>query len=650
MIALVRERKLPAATLSYLEELFSLAIEGLQIFECRLDSRCPYDALTYGNTIIIREGYFAPECTWGLKILAHELTHVFQQRAGLLKERAERKSLLYVPELEEEAERYSAFATISPAGRPDFASTFAASLTTNASPPSLAFQPVIKISDAVKEFEPLWADVQKHFFFKRAYPRWDKTQKKVVKKKLTDEEKEAAKAKLQYWCTAPESASLSLATLQGKSKGVGKYYTSILECVRDVVWTVLIDLGGARATEAELARLIEVNNKKVAKLLTEAVRRIHTTFHQEMLANDAFSKKFSSHHRKYAWYYSTLYQKVTYVISQVTKKKETLPEGAPPLKKFDSNQLRTVEQAFKYFLKKGANIPSWQLVAFLSDYAGVAKYVFPAYFSTINPDWWKPEARRFSTVVIESQRTKLRGEFMSVAQTKEYKDEYTRYYDEAFDEQQYFEFKFEDFIKQKIEEKMKEYGEDLKKDAKMFGTMAEGYEQMFSRLPQIGARSKKGGISQYNVGHSWSKKAHERLVPLGNGPSGTTTFLLTLLQVVYPHEETILAAALAMFEFWQRHYKQMQGGIHTWHEVMVAASPYMYNFNFVSWKKEDAPRDLSDHTKYDFGYPEPQVLVGWLTSPEKKVKIPVQPTGKAKGPTSKPKKKKGLFSFFRRKK
>ncbi len=94
-----------------------------------------------------------------------------------------------------------------------------------------------------------------------------------------------------------------------------------------------------------------------------------------------------------------------------------------------------------------------------------------------------------------------------------------------------------------------------------------------------------------------------------------------MLQVVYPHEETIKATALAIFEFWQRHYLQLQSGIHTWHEVMIAAAPYAYNFNFVTWKKEDRARDLDDPADWDFDYPPQTTLVKWLTKAEKKSRL-----------------------------
>ena len=39
-------------------------------------------AYTYGNNIVFNEGRFVPETTEGKRLLAHELTHVVQQRRG----------------------------------------------------------------------------------------------------------------------------------------------------------------------------------------------------------------------------------------------------------------------------------------------------------------------------------------------------------------------------------------------------------------------------------------------------------------------------------------------------------------------------------------------------------------------------------------
>jgi hypothetical protein len=94
-----------------------------------------------------------------------------------------------------------------------------------------------------------------------------------------------------------------------------------------------------------------------------------------------------------------------------------------------------------------------------------------------------------------------------------------------------------------------------------------------------------------------------------------------MLQILYPHEETVLAAALAIFEFWNQHYIQMQSEIHTWHEVMVAAAPYAYNFNFVTWERVDERRNLRDAEAYDFDYPNLRVLETWLTTRESKKTI-----------------------------
>ena len=107
-------------------------------------------------------------------------------------------------------------------------------------------------------------------------------------------------------------------------------------------------------------------------------------------------------------------------------------------------------------------------------------------------------------------------------------------------------------------------------------------EHMFYKLPGMKARKDMGGVEERN---EWILKGREKNIVFGDGPSATTMFLLSMFQILYPRDETKLACALAIFEFWNKHYKQIiEPGIHTWHEVMIIASRYVQHFDFVAWQ------------------------------------------------------------------
>lgn len=93
-------------------------------------------------------------------------------------------------------------------------------------------------------------------------------------------------------------------------------------------------------------------------------------------------------------------------------------------------------------------------------------------------------------------------------------------------------------------------------------------------LPNEGARS-----THYNVNESnqWVLAARQARVRLGAGPSATTMQVLKMAKIVYPENDTLLALALALFEFWNRHANQKRSEIHTYHEVMVVARGFGVN-------------------------------------------------------------------------
>jgi len=90
-------------------------------------------------------------------------------------------------------------------------------------------------------------------------------------------------------------------------------------------------------------------------------------------------------------------------------------------------------------------------------------------------------------------------------------------------------------------------------------------------LPESDARS-----THYNVDESndWVKAARAANVRLGAGPSATTMQVLKMGKIAFPENDTLLAIALALFEFWNSHANQKRSEIHTYHEVMVVAKAF----------------------------------------------------------------------------
>jgi hypothetical protein len=606
------KHRLPGKVRSRLEFLFGCDLAKVRIYEGDLRTPVPCQAITYGDSIYLQKGCYNPTRSSGLEILAHEITHVLQQRAGRLPVQAKTGPALIIdPSLEAEAELIGQLAALPEKERPFSREDILPDRIMMESGESRiqAFQPVVYIKNQEKKYGVLWKEVSEHFAFKtKPWQRYDKKLGKSVKGPLTDLQKKQAAKKLKFWCDAPMAAKISLMALTGRAKGRAKFYDSMLELIMDLVGQVFVDEGIARQTEDKLAELIYNHNERVSTLLTEAVRRVHDNFHAGMMKDNAHYKEVvSKKDRHYAWYYSSLLSKGGYLIGKAFSKKENAP-----MHTFEANKLRSVESAFQHFMQAKQRMPSWTIVAFLCDYAKLAKEVYPDYFTSLDKNWWKSEAQWFADAVVKSRLADLKAEAKKQAMT-----EHKKYYDGILSLDEVVEMNLE-HLKHKLSEEMyQKFEVDIKNEAKLFKNFNENYDHLFYRLPQMGARSDKS-VSQFNVKHPWVKKASEHQVPLGNGPSASTTFLLAMLQIIYPHEDTILAAALAIFEFWNRHYIQIQSDIHTWHEVMIAASPYVYNFDFKAWKKVDRKRNLKDPDEWEFEYPEIRVLQEWLTGKEKK--------------------------------
>jgi Domain of unknown function (DUF4157) len=88
-----------------MEDLFGASFRGVHILHAPAISRWNAAALTGGNTILFAERLADPAAPAARYLLAHELTHILQQRAGRVASRLNRDCLLLDEELEAEADR-----------------------------------------------------------------------------------------------------------------------------------------------------------------------------------------------------------------------------------------------------------------------------------------------------------------------------------------------------------------------------------------------------------------------------------------------------------------------------------------------------------------------------------------------------------------
>ncbi len=119
--------------------------------------------------------------------------------------------------------------------------------------------------------------------------------------------------------------------------------------------------------------------------------------------------------------------------------------------------------------------------------------------------------------------------------------------------------------------------------------------------------------------NAWVKRARQAQVRLGAGPSATTMQVLRMVKYVrqwdrnrkvtahssftQDDQKTMLAIALALFEFWNSHANQKRGEIHTWHEVMIVAHGYGCDL-------EQSGTYMPQTPMAEFEYPDPEDIPG----------------------------------------
>ncbi|NVZ67254.1 DUF4157 domain-containing protein [Pseudomonas gingeri] len=74
-----RALTIPTETLKKLERLFLSDLSGLRVCECSLPN--DFIALASGTIVLIAPGFFRPGTMKGDAILAHEISHLFQQQS-----------------------------------------------------------------------------------------------------------------------------------------------------------------------------------------------------------------------------------------------------------------------------------------------------------------------------------------------------------------------------------------------------------------------------------------------------------------------------------------------------------------------------------------------------------------------------------------
>ncbi|MEM9055908.1 MAG: DUF4157 domain-containing protein, partial [Pseudomonadota bacterium] len=135
-------------------------------------------------------------------------------------------------------------------------------------------------------------------------------------------------------------------------------------------------------------------------------------------------------------------------------------------------------------------------------------------------------------------------------------------------------------------------------------------------IEQGNARATHFSLDEAN---DWVKRARQAHVRLGAGPSATTMQVLRMVKYVRQwgrnkkvtananftpaDQRTMLAVALALFEFWNSHANQKRGEIHTWHEVMVVAHGYGCDLETSGTFTPNSPLA-------EFEYPNPQDIPG----------------------------------------
>lgn len=380
-----------------------------------------------------------------------------------------------------------------------------------------------------------------------------------------------------------------------KKKTPQRYFATAIILQMALIGDVLADQsGGGREVEKKLSQLIDRYDKHMYKLLYDAIVYIYKNFHNTMKADKKYKDRCDKINRHYAYYYSSTSAQIGTALAVV----KTLFSKSSDSKKIhsDHKKLISIEKAFTHIINKKPK-GAWRLIAFLADYGRVVKTIFPWYFKEMaGPDWNKSE--------IDYQVKKGLG---SETGKKAIYDEMDKLYKKKNLIQKVFSTKKSRYKKAKGTVGQRQRDKATIDTYAAFDRITEENDHMFYRMKGISARGKDHGVDE---SAPWVRRARAAGVVLDNGPSMTTAFTLGLLQILYPHEETMLSAALAIFNFWHSHYTVLHSGIHTWHEIMVVADSYVGNFDFTTWKKVDRPRPR----QWDFTYPRSNALKVWLTA------------------------------------
>ena len=367
-------KALPPEIRDNFEALFGTDFSGVRIHEQHRPCGLPYRAVTCGEHIYVQKGFYKPATIAGRALLAHELTHVIQQRAGRipLPARAEQRQLAIIPELEREAAGMEWLALEAKAGRialrrhiiPD------ALIKQDARADEHFLQPVVHIEEGQKELRGTFCSNPKRPGERSFDHLWPYLQNALTEHKrpliaeLKPKPQEILPVKnlLKKWVHAPETVrELKLLELIrhiiAGNIVWGGYYTTWEDLLRCLIGNVRSD--ASRNKEKELAHLIGGNNKVVSKLLTEGLKKIHA-FHEKMKKDPQNGAKYlellKEKSRPYASYY-TEFGDIRFV----------LKKGAI-----------SVDDAFAKLMSKPC--PSYQIIAFLTDYAKIVKEVITDYF------------------------------------------------------------------------------------------------------------------------------------------------------------------------------------------------------------------------------------------------------------------------------
>ncbi len=341
-----------------LERFFGTSFEGVTIVVDGLPAENGAAALTGGETIHLDAAVLEAERPARMRVLAHELTHVVQQRRGrvqpgaggapvvdrTLEAEAELAAALFCSPFGSARER-AGFVQTMLSAEGDFACCAEAGV----------LQPVVEIGGRRFSFNDLWQAVQDNPVMKQ--------------KGVSTKERGKIKTKLKHWVEAPVSQSY----FSPKKKGHRKQFGGVDELVRALI-------GRVRSTESkqiecDLAKRVD-QSATIKAWLNVFITNL-TTVHGEIVANkkkywaipdiktslensdydsfDDFTDQFDfggSDAGRYAYFYSK-------AISGVKRSKS-----------------RSLTDALAHFARH-KDTASYKIAAFLCDYAMVFRDFIP---------------------------------------------------------------------------------------------------------------------------------------------------------------------------------------------------------------------------------------------------------------------------------